>query len=862
MGTRVLEEWGGVGSVVVILVFVVVVNVELGYGVTSHGAIFYHRVSMSERVRSRAESRERKARSRSRESMRDSRIEGAVETTKERAHRSSSDGRRRRSRSRDSMRDSKRRRRSRSRESARDSKTEQSSDRKARSRSRESVRDRDVVGGRDRRRNHGASEEVHTRSCGNESNSGRHGWDEEVHDRRGRGEHNRTSVERRERSRSRETVRERRAGSRESWRSRERRAGSSESNRDRERRAGSRESMREREREKERRVGNRPRGYGDEYYDRNAGHGSRDSAWKNHYDGGNILYDLNRDRAYGPDRHGDRDWDRSRDGGYRNHHDRDRGGMGFHNRSFREDINHINEEKDREEEDDEEYQERIESQLAAQEEDDPERIKEESRRRRQAILEKYKQQHQEQQQQQETKVDIFEDPTVNAVDNVVSSKTEQNPPLALHENKEMQAVEETLNGVEIDLEKKNVANGNAQNEIAPEASGLGQGSPKSELKRTDDMFCDDIFGESPAGGRRMGKGDGLAINSSGLNDNWDDPEGRYCFRIGETLDGRYNVLASHGSGVFSTVVRAYDTKAGKNDPEEVAIKIIRNNDTMYKIGQQELVILKKLAGADPENRRHCVRLLSSFEYRNHLCLVFESLHMNLREILKKFGRNIGINLTAVRAYAKQLFIALKHLRNCGVLHCDIKPDNMLVNDAMNVLKLCDFGSAMFAGENEITPYLVSRFYRAPEIILGLPYDHALDIWSVGCCLYELYSGKMLFPGHTNNDMLRLHMELKGRFPKKMLRKAQFLDQHFDQDLNFCAVEEDPVTKKMVKRIIRNDHFIKPKDMGHLIHSSGTAEEDTKLVMQFKDLLEKMFILDPDKRLTVSEALSHPFISGR
>lgn len=56
-------------------------------------------------------------------------------------------------------------------------------------------------------------------------------------------------------------------------------------------------------------------------------------------------------------------------------------------------------------------------------------------------------------------------------------------------------------------------------------------------------------------------------------------------------------------------------------------------------------------------------------------------------------------------------------------------------------------------------------------VLGLPYDHALDIWSVGCCLYELYSGKMLFPGHTNNDMLRLHMELKGRFPKKMLRKV-------------------------------------------------------------------------------------------
>lgn len=98
----------------------------------------------------------------------------------------------------------------------------------------------------------------------------------------------------------------------------------------------------------------------------------------------------------------------------------------------------------------------------------------------------------------------------------------------------------------------------------------------------------------------------------------------------------------------------------------------------HKAGQLEVQILKKLAGADPENKRHCVCFLSSFKYRNHLCLVFESLHMNLREVLKKFGRNIGLKLTAVRAYAKQLFLALKHLKNCGVLHCDIKPDNMLV----------------------------------------------------------------------------------------------------------------------------------------------------------------------------------------
>ncbi|MCD7456221.1 hypothetical protein HAX54_030934 [Datura stramonium] len=323
------------------------------------------------------------------------------------------------------------------------------------------------------------------------------------------------------------------------------------------------------------------------------------------------------------------------------------------------------------------------------------------------------------------------------------------------------------------------------------------------------------------------------------------------YRFGEILDGRYEIVAAHGKGVFSTVVRAKDLKARLGDPEEVAIKMIRNNETMYKAGMDELVILKKLVGADPEDKRHCVRFISSFKYRNHLCLVFESLHMNLREVLKKFGRNIGLHLTAVRTYAKQLFIALKHLKNCGVLHCDIKPDNMLVNESKTVLKLCDFGNAMFAGKNEITPYLVSRFYRAPEIILGLSYDHPMDIWSVGCCLFELYAGKVLFPGPTNNDMLRLHMELKGPFPKKMLRKGAFTDQHFDQDLNFLATEEDPVTKKAIRKLIVN---IKPKDISSII--SGSPGEDAKMLAHFKDLMERIFVLDPEKRMTVSQFSNH------
>ncbi|XVE85947.1 hypothetical protein DITRI_Ditri17bG0132900 [Diplodiscus trichospermus] len=501
----------------------------------------------------------------------------------------------------------------------------------------------------------------------------------------------------------------------------------------------------------------------------------------------------------------------------------------------------------RDEEEQDDFEERIA--LKLDEEEELNRIKEESRKRRQAILEKYKTQ-QLQQQTESHPADVNEDegPVQNHGQKVDAVNA---GPDVLDGGHEDVYVAEPL----LSVRKSPSENGHAAAERTSGAAGLGEGTPKSE--RSNDFFCDDIFGETPTGVRKLGKGDGLPVIRSGLHDNWDDAEGYYSYRFGELLEGRYEVTAAHGKGVFSTVVRAKDLKAGGNDPEEVAIKIIRNNETMHKAGQLEVQILKKLVGADPDNKRHCVRFLSSFKYRNHLCLVFESLHMNLREVLKKFGRNIGLKLTAVRAYAKQLFIALKHLKNCGVLHCDIKPDNMLVNEAKNVLKLCDFGNAMFAGKNEITPYLVSRFYRAPEIILGLPYDHPMDIWSVGCCLYELYTGKVLFPGPTNNDMLRLHMELKGPFPKKMLRKGAFTEQHFDQDLNFHAIEEDPVTKKTIKRMILN---LKPKDISSII--VGSPGEDPKMVANFKDLLEKIFALDPEKRMTVAQALAHPFITGK
>jgi len=241
-------------------------------------------------------------------------------------------------------------------------------------------------------------------------------------------------------------------------------------------------------------------------------------------------------------------------------------------------------------------------------------------------------------------------------------------------------------------------------------------------------------------------------------------------------------------------------------------------------------------------------------------MVFENLSINLREVLKKFGRDVGINLKAVRSYAQQMFLGLSLMKKCNILHADIKPDNMLVNDTRNLLKICDLGSAGDASENEITPYLVSRFYRAPEIILGMPYDFAIDTWSIGCTLFELYTGKILFTGRNNNQMLRSMMECRGKFSLKMLKKAEYAGLHFDDNLMFRSVEKDKITGKDVVRML---NLLKPtRDLKTRLMATakGLGDADLKELNLFVDLLDRCLALNPEKRLTPNEALKHPFIS--
>jgi serine/threonine-protein kinase PRP4 len=264
------------------------------------------------------------------------------------------------------------------------------------------------------------------------------------------------------------------------------------------------------------------------------------------------------------------------------------------------------------------------------------------------------------------------------------------------------------------------------------------------------------------------------------------------------------------------------------------------------------------------------------EYHNHTALLFEYMPFNLSETLSKFGKNVGINLTAVRSYAKQLLTALQHLEDHRVVHADIKLDNILVSTDFSTVKLCDFGSAFFETDtdNDPTPYLVSRFYRAPEIILGMEYDKKIDLWSVAVSLAELFTGRVLFPGMNNNDMLRRFMESIGPFSNKMIRRhiisfqQMGLDPHFEASVvggshfNFKRQELDKVSGKPVIRVVSASSVTVPsKQVTPVLLRCRSASDGRTDVILFGEFLGRCLALDPQKRPIIDDMLSHGFFTG-
>jgi len=261
------------------------------------------------------------------------------------------------------------------------------------------------------------------------------------------------------------------------------------------------------------------------------------------------------------------------------------------------------------------------------------------------------------------------------------------------------------------------------------------------------------------------------------------------------------------------------------------------------------------------------------EFRNHCIFLFEFLPYNLREVLSKFGKNVGINLTAVRSYARQLLCALGHLERHRVVHADLKPDNILVSANFSTVKLADFGSAFFETDhdNDPTPYLVSRFYRPPEVILGLEYDRMTDLWSTSVTLAELFTGSVLFPGKTNNDMLVRFMDAMGPFSHKMVRRhaASYarmgLQPHFEVGrtggtYQLRKHDVDRVTGQPVCRLVNVLSARADARLAQVLlrSSKGTSSGERVDVLKFADFLNRCLALDPARRLSVRDALRHDF----
>ena len=203
------------------------------------------------------------------------------------------------------------------------------------------------------------------------------------------------------------------------------------------------------------------------------------------------------------------------------------------------------------------------------------------------------------------------------------------------------------------------------------------------------------------------------------NDGYDDINHDYILQGNELFGERYIIKDKVGQGSFGQVVCAYDQETRR----EVAIKIIKSRRPFMLQAQTEIELLTLMAEEDRDDRCNIVRLLHQFIYRNHQCLVFEILSFNLYELLKN-TRFRGVSLNLIRKFSKQILKSLEFLASpeVNIIHCDLKPENILLrHPKRSAIKLIDFGSSCIATRKTYT-YIQSRFYRSPEILLGLPYD--------------------------------------------------------------------------------------------------------------------------------------------
>ncbi|KAA8912019.1 hypothetical protein FN846DRAFT_773582 [Sphaerosporella brunnea] len=327
-------------------------------------------------------------------------------------------------------------------------------------------------------------------------------------------------------------------------------------------------------------------------------------------------------------------------------------------------------------------------------------------------------------------------------------------------------------------------------------------------------------------------------NTNLPNFGYDDERGDYAIVKGDHLAYRYEIIDVLGKGSFGQVVRCIDHRSGGL----VAIKIIRNKKRFHQQALVEVNILQKLKEWDPQQKHSLINFTQSFYFRGHLCISTELLGMNLYEFIKSNDFR-GFSLKLIRRFTKQMLSSLVLLKGHRVIHCDLKPENILLaHPAKTEIKVIDFGSSCFENEKVYT-YIQSRFYRSPEVILGMSYGLPIDMWSLGCILAELYTGYPIFPGENEQEQLACIMEVFGPPEKHLIEKSTRRKLFFDSQGKPRMI----VSSKGRRRRVSS------KTLQHALKCDDEP---------FLDFVARCLRWDPEKRMRPEEAMNHEFITGR
>uniref|UniRef100_A0A2I2ZW81 Stress-activated protein kinase JNK n=3 Tax=Gorilla gorilla gorilla TaxID=9595 RepID=A0A2I2ZW81_GORGO len=312
----------------------------------------------------------------------------------------------------------------------------------------------------------------------------------------------------------------------------------------------------------------------------------------------------------------------------------------------------------------------------------------------------------------------------------------------------------------------------------------------------------------------------------------------YSVEVGDstfTVLKRYQNLKPIGSGAQGIVCAAYDAVLDRN----VAIKKLSRpfqNQTHAKRAYRELVLMKCV------NHKNIISLLNVFTPQKTLedfqdvYLVMELMDANLCQVIQ-----MELDHERMSYLLYQMLCGIKHLHSAGIIHRDLKPSNIVVKSDCT-LKILDFGLARTAGTSfMMTPYVVTRYYRAPEVILGMGYKENVDIWSVGCIMGEMVRHKILFPGRDYIDQWNKVIEQLGTPCPEFMKKLQ------------------PTVRNYVENRPKYAGLTFPKLFPDSLFPADSEHNKLK-ASQARDLLSKMLVIDPAKRISVDDALQHPYIN--